>query len=155
MFSSHSQKMPKKPATGGIVNSMVPNMSQAGGSAGDIVVPNMWLAAGSAGDIVTMAPPIDFSCKVAREMDAELTSAEGRAARRSLMRRAIMIDAFVSWMNWAHASSMFRDLRVVRHWLWSRRTASGRLRALELVFEELYMQKQIGSFMRRNHDVAR
>ena len=91
MFSSHSQKMPKKPATGGIVNIVVPNMSQAAGSAGDIVVPNMSLTAGSAGDIVTMAPPIDFSSKVVREVDAELTSDEGRAARRSLMRGALMI----------------------------------------------------------------
>ena len=39
---------------------MVPNTSQAAGSAGNIVVPNVSLAAGSAGGIVTMAPPIDF-----------------------------------------------------------------------------------------------
>ena len=31
----------------------------------------------------------------------------------------------------------------------------GRRRALEAVFEELHMQKQIGCFMRRNRDVAR
>jgi len=173
MFSSPSwQKMPKKPATGGVVNIVVPNKSQAAGSAGDIVVPNVSLAAGSAGDIVAMAPPIDFSGKVVREVDAELTSDEGRAARRSLMRGALMIgwargriwlgglttvkNAFVSWTNWARASSTLRvrALRVVRRWLWSRRTASWRRRALELVFEELYTQKQIGSFMRRNRDVA-
>ena len=48
---------------------MVPNMSQAAGSAGEIVVPNMLLAAGSAGDIVTMTPPRDHIGKPCGECE--------------------------------------------------------------------------------------
>jgi len=90
---------------------------------------------GGVGSLASRTAPKSLLGKVVREVDAELTSDEGRAARRSLMRGALMIgwargriwlggfttvkNAFVSWTNWARASSTLRvrALRVVRRWL--------------------------------------